>query len=309
MTKQGEIRIGISGWRYAPWREVFYPKGLRQKDELAFAARKFRTLEINGTFYGTQRPESFESWRDTVPEDFVFAVKAPRFITHIRRLRDVEVPLANFLASGVLRLGPKLGPILWQFPPNMAFDAALFQTFLELLPHHTHDAAEIAKRHDARLKHPDQAKIMQHHVLRHAVEIRHESFRVAAFIELLRRTNVALVCADTVKWPRMMDITSDFIYCRLHGSEELYASGYDDEALTDWSKRAKAWATGKEPQDAALVPDAPRGKPSARDVFIYFDNDMKVRAPVDAARLEEFVGIRPRTDTSKNEKSKHDAAF
>jgi uncharacterized protein YecE (DUF72 family) len=292
MAKQGDIRIGISGWRYAPWRENFYPKGLRQKDELAFAAGKFRTIEINGTFYGTQRPESFEAWRDTVPDDFVFAVKAPRFITHIRRLRDVEAALANFLASGVLRLRAKLGPILWQFPPNMAFDPERFQPFLEMLPHDTREAASLAAHHDARLKHPDREKIVHHHGLRHAVEIRHESFRVPAFIDLLRRTNVALVCADTVKWPRMMDVTSDFIYCRLHGSEELYASGYDDEALADWSRRVTGWAKGEEPQDAALVPDAPRGKQSPRDVFIYFDNDMKVRAPVDAARLEELIGVR-----------------
>ena len=290
MAKQSEIRIGISGWRYAPWRETFYPKGLRQKDELAFAAGKFSTIEINGTFYGTQRPENFDAWRDTVPEDFVFAVKAPRFITHIKRLRDVEAPLANFLASGVLRLRAKLGPILWQFPPNMAFDAALFRPFLEMLPHDTRDAARIAKHHDTRLQHPDREKIIHHHGLRHAVEIRHESFRVAAFIELLRQTNVALVCADTMKWPRMMDVTSDFVYCRLHGSKQLYASGYDDEALADWSQRVKAWAKGKEPQNATLVPHVPRSKPSARDVFVYFDNDMKVRAPADAARLEELIG-------------------
>ena len=261
MAKQSEIRIGISGWRYAPWRGTFYPKGLRQKDELAFAARKFRTIEINGTFYGTQRPENFDAWRDTVPEDFVFAVKAPRFITHIKRLRDVEAPLANFLASGVLRLRAKLGPILWQFPPNMAFDTALFRPFLEMLPHDTRDAARMAKRHDTRLQHPDQDKIIQHHGLRHAVEIRHESFRVAAFIELLRQTNVALVCADTVKWPRMMDVTSDFIYCRLHGSKQLYASGYDDEALADVEQARESLGqrkrtTGRDPGAACTARQA-----------------------------------------------------
>ena len=289
MTKQGEIRIGISGWRYAPWRGAFFPKGLRQTDELAFAAQKFRTIEINGTFYGTQRPESFEKWRDTVPEDFVFAVKAPRFITHTKRLRDVETPLANFLASGVLRLRQKLGP-LWQFPPTLKFDAGLFQEFLGLLPHDMKNAETLAKHHDSRLKHPDADRTKQQLPMRHAVEIRHESFRTAAFIELLRAAGTALVCADSMKWPRMMDITADFIYCRLHGPKQLYASGYDDKGLTPWAQRVRAWAQGDEPQDAELVADAPRGGKSARDVFVYFDNDMKVHAPADAAKLAGQLG-------------------
>lgn len=290
MTKHGDIRIGISGWRYAPWRGEFYPKGLRQKDELAYAAEKFRTIEINGTFYGTQRPQNFEAWRDAVPENFVFAVKAPRFITHIRRLREVEAPLANFFASGVLRLGPKLGPFLWQFPPSMRCDPGLFQEFLEMLPHDTRAAAKLAKQHDARLKQPDQAQIGAHRPLRHAVEIRHESFCTAEFIALLRRADVALVCADTVEWPRLMNATSDFIYCRLHGSEQLYASGYDDAALAAWRKRINAWVKGSTPAQAELVPDTPPDKKIPRDVFLYFDNDMKIRAPVDAARLEALLG-------------------
>jgi uncharacterized protein YecE (DUF72 family) len=296
LTKHGEIRIGISGWRYAPWRGTFFPKGLRQTDELSFAAQKFRTVEINGTFYGTQRPESFEKWRDTAPEDFVFAVKAPRFITHIKRLRDVETPLANFLASGVLRLGPKLGPILWQFPPTMKFDADLFQEFLGMLPHDTKEAAAMAQHHDSRLRHPDLAEMKQQRPMRHALEIRHESFRTVAFIDMLRKADAALVCADTVKWPRMMDITSDFIYCRLHGSEELYASGYDDEALAAWEQRIRAWTKGNEPQDAELVVSASRGRKSARDVFLYFDNDRKVLAPANAAQLAGQLGALPSTN-------------
>jgi uncharacterized protein YecE (DUF72 family) len=279
------IRIGISGWTYPPWRGVFYPKGLRQKDELAHAAAKFSTIEINGTFYGSQKPDSFLAWREATPEHFVFSVKAPRFITHIRRLRDVGTPLANFLASGVLRLGPKLGPILWQFPPNLKFDEALFANFFALLPSDTERAANLAKQHDSRIRHQGWTETDQRRKLRHAVEIRHDSFRSKTFIKLLRQHHVALVCADTVEWPRLMDVTSDFIYCRLHGSKELYASGYDSKALDDWAARARAWSEGREPKDAECVngPAAPRK--SGRDVFVYFDNDIKVKAPENAADL------------------------
>ncbi|HYP62914.1 MAG TPA: DUF72 domain-containing protein, partial [Acidocella sp.] len=193
-----------------------------------------------------------------------------------------------------LRLGAKLGPILWQFPPNMGFDPALFQTFMKMLPHDTKAAARMAKHRDTRLKHPDEREILHHHPLRHAVEIRHESFRDPAFIELLLRSNVALVCADTMKWPRLMNITSDFVYCRLHGPRQLYVSGYDDDALAAWANRVQAWVRGETPLDAELVPDAPHGKAMARDVFVYFDNDLKVRAPADAARLAARLGVEPR---------------
>src|SRR5271156_4155827 len=172
----GDIRIGISGWTYPPWRGVFYPKGLKQKDELPFAARQFRTIEINGTFYGLQRPKSFTAWRDATPEHFVFSVKAPRFITHIQRLRGVEKSLANFLASGVLALGPKLGPILWQFPPNLKFDSGLFESFLGQLPHSTAQAAALARQHETRMNGRAYTQTEADRPLRHAVEIRHDSF-------------------------------------------------------------------------------------------------------------------------------------
>ncbi len=300
-----KIRIGISGWRYAPWRASFYPQGLPQKDELAFAAGKFSTIEINGTFYGTQRPESFENWRDTVPAEFMFAVKGPRFITHIRRLRDVEGPLANFFASGVLRLREKLGPFLWQFPPSMKFDPALFETFLGMLPHDMKAATQLAKGHDDKLKRPDVAVPPIPYRLRHAVEIRHESFRRPDFIKLLQRANVALVCADTVEWPRLMDVTSDFVYCRLHGSEQLYANGYDDEALGAWRARVLAWARGHVPEDATLVPDAPRGRAKKRDVFMYFDNDYEGPGPCgcDTARGDAQVFVKPTTQHGARQKS------
>ena len=289
-TATGIIRIGISGWTYAPWRGVFYPKGLRQRDELSYAAGRFNTIEINGTFYGMQRPDAFAAWAGQVPANFVFAVKAPRFITHMRRLREIETPLANFIASGLLRLGPSLGPILWQFPPNMRFDEARWEAFLRLLPKSTRQAARLGERHDERLKAPAWLDVDEDRPLRHAVEIRHDSFRDPVFVDLLRRHNVALVCADTVEWPRLMDVTSDFVYCRLHGSEELYASGYDDAALRDWARRVRAWSEGREPRDAERIGSVAPRQP--RDVFVYFDNDRKVRAPHDAAALADLLELR-----------------
>jgi uncharacterized protein YecE (DUF72 family) len=264
---------------------VFYPPKLPQKRELAYAASIFRSIEINGTFYSLQRPEYFEAWASETPPDFVFSVKGPRYITHMRRLRNVKIPLANFLASGVLHLGPKLGPIIWQFPPNFRFEPAKFESFLKLLPHDTESAAALARRHDKRLSGRSAMKTDVKRPLRHAMEIRHNSFVTPSFIELLRTHDVALVCADTVEWPRLMDVTSDFMYCRLHGSEELYASGYDDGALDQWAARVAAWALGKEPADAEKI--VKRGKSLARplDVFVYFDNDIKVRAPFDAQKL------------------------
>ncbi len=224
----GIIRVGIAGWTYEPWRGVFYPKGLKREQELEYAASQFRAIEINGTFYGMQKPASFAHWADQVPADFVFSVKAPRYITHILRLRDPLVPLANFIASGLLRLDLHLGPILWQFPPNFRFDHGRIEPFLRLLPQDTEAAAKLGTKHDGKLHAPAWLEVNSKRPLRHAFEIRHESFRCEAFIELLRAHNVALVCADSVQWPRLMDVTADFVYCRLHGSEELYASGYDN---------------------------------------------------------------------------------
>jgi len=214
-------------------------------------------------------------------------VKAPRFITHIRRLREVETPLANFVASGLLRLGRKLGPILWQFPPNFRFDAQRIESFLKLLPHDTKAAARFGRKHDDRLKAPAWLKVDGERPIRHAFEIRSETFRTSAFADLLRKYDVALVCADTVEWPRLMDLTSDFVYCRLHGSEELYASGYDDKSLDEWAGRVITWANGGEPADAERI--GGKGRKLRRDVFVYFDNDAKVRAPFDAKALTERV--------------------
>jgi uncharacterized protein YecE (DUF72 family) len=289
MASPGKVRIGISGWRYTPWRGDFYPEKLAQKRELAYASSIFRSIEINGTFYSLQRPEYFEAWAAETPDEFVFSVKGPRYITHIRRLSDVKGPVANFLASGILRLGPKLGPVLWQLPPSFKFEPETMEEFLKLLPHDTESAGALAKHHDKFLKGRSAVKPDAQRPLRHAIEIRHSSFAVPEFIEMLRKYDVALVCADTVEWPRMMDLTSDFVYCRLHGSEILYASGYDSKSLDEWAARAASWARGKEPADAERVIKKDGPKRAARDVFVYFDNDVKVRAPYDAKSLTERV--------------------
>ncbi|MGE0093103.1 MAG: DUF72 domain-containing protein [Alphaproteobacteria bacterium] len=284
------IGVGISGWRYGPWRGVFYPPGLVQADELEFASRQFSSIEINGTFYSLQRPESFARWHDATPGSFVFAVKAPRYITHILRLRDAEEPLANFLASGVLRLGAKLGPILWQLPPSFRFDPARVDAFLSLLPHDTQTAARMARKHAARIRGRVWLETDVKRPLRHAMEIRHESFAVPAFVTMLRKYRVALVCADTVEWPRLMDVTADFMYCRLHGSTELYRSGYGRKALRLWARRVKVWAAGREPTDATRVSKRRGPKRARRDVFVYFDNTDKLRAPRDARAFAKLVG-------------------
>jgi uncharacterized protein YecE (DUF72 family) len=282
---RGKIRIGISGWTYKPWRGVFYPEALVQKHELSYAAEIFPSIEVNGTFYGLQRPEAFARWRDETPDGFVFAVKGSRYITHMLKLKDVERPLANFMASGLLRLGSKLGPILWQFPPRMKFDAQRFRSFLETLPRTTGEAVTLARRHDERLNGRSWLQCECDQPLRHALEIRDDSFRNSDFIDLLREHGAALVCADTVAWPRLMDLTADFVYCRLHGSEQLYVSGYDEAALDRWADRVRAWAKGGEPEDAVRVAGPTKPLNTGRDVFVYFDNDAKVRAPADAMAL------------------------
>lgn len=285
MSARGEIRIGISGWTYAGWRGKFYPAKLPHSKELSYAAGIFRSIEINGTFYSLQRPGTFAKWAAATPDNFVFAVKGSRFITHVQRLKEVRAPLANFFASGILRLGPKLGPFLWQLPPNFKFDAKRIESFLKILPRDTESAKKLARRHDRRVSGRAWMKSAEDRPLRHSIEIRHRTFAVPELIELLREYRVALVCADTVEWPRLMDITSDFMYCRLHGSEQLYASGYDDRALDAWAERVASWAAGSEPPHAERVIDAPGPKLPKRDVYVYFDNDAKVRAPMDAQGL------------------------
>ena len=292
-----DTRIGISGWRYGPWRGTFYPKDLPQKRELEYASRKLNSIEINGSFYSLQRPEFYRDWHAQTPDDFVFAVKGGRFITHMKKLKDVETPLANFFASGVLALEEKLGPILWQFPPGFALNLERFEQFFELLPRDTKAAAALAKRHDRRLKGRALTKTDANRKIRHAIEIRHESFRDPAFIKLLRKHRIALVLADTAgKWPYMEDVTADFVYARLHGDEELYVSGYTDAALDWWTNRLRAWRNGTEPPDAQRVAGPAWPRKSERDIYVYFDNDVKVRAPYDAMSLSRRLGLRTNDD-------------
>jgi uncharacterized protein YecE (DUF72 family) len=278
--------IGISGWRYPPWRGVFYPSGLQQDRELEYASRALPTIEINGTFYSLQKPESFQHWYEATPPGFIFSVKGPRYITHVRRLRDVNGPLANFFASGLFNLREKLGPILWQFPPSFRYDPERMKLFFELLPHDTQQALSLARRREQRMKGRARLAVDAVRTVRHAIEIRHESFIDESFVQMLREHNIALVVADTAgKWPYREDVTADFLYLRLHGDKELYASGYTDAALERWAARIRGWRMGSQPDDAHLISAQPPLQLPMRDVYCYFDNDIKVKAPFDAKTL------------------------
>jgi uncharacterized protein YecE (DUF72 family) len=250
----GTIRIGISGWRYPPWRGVFYPDGLPQRDELRYASRQFQAIEINGSFYSLQHPTSYASWYADTPPDFVFAVKGGRFITHMRKLRDVKEPLANFFASGIFNLREKLGPILWQLPPNLKYDRSRLEPFLALLPQDTRSACRLARRRSAWMKGRTRLSIDANRPLRHALEIRHASFLDTSFVELLRAHQIALVIAETAGlWPLIYDVTADFVYLRLHGDQELYRSGYGNAALERWATHIRDWSAGRESADAPKI--------------------------------------------------------
>lgn len=266
------MRIGISGWNYKGWRGIFYPPKHPQKRELEFASRAFNSIEINGTFYSLQWPSSFQRWYEETPQDFVFALKGARFITHMKKLREIQIPLANFFASGVLCLREKLGPILWQFPPNFGWNEVRLREFFELLPRDTVGAARLARGHNEKLKGHAWTNTDVELPIRYAIEIRHPSFLVPEFFQLLREHRIAFVFADTAgKWPYAEELTTDLVYCRLHGDTQLYVSGYSDAALKWWAERLKRWRRG-------------------RNVFVYFDNDAKVHAPFDAKRLAALLG-------------------
>ena len=287
---RGHIRVGLSGWRYAPWRGTFYPRGLPQRRELEYASRHVSTIEINGSFYSLQRPEYYARWREETPDGFVFSVKGPRFITHMLKLRGSEQALANFFASGIANLGEKLGPILWQLPPILRFDVERLEIFLASLPRDTDAAAALARHRNEKVKGRARLSFGATRPLRHALEVRHETFVDASFIALLRRQNVALVVADTAgKWPYAEDITADFVYVRLHGDKELYVSGYADVALDRWAKRIVAWSEGREAKDARRISRVSSRRRAHRDVFCYFDNDAKVMAPRDAQALARIL--------------------
>jgi uncharacterized protein YecE (DUF72 family) len=272
---RGKTWIGTSGWRYPPWRGEFYPKGLPQRRELEYISRQVNSVEINGSFYSLQRPAYYQGWHDETPPDFLFAVKGGRFITHMRRLRDVETPLANFFASGVLALKDKLGPILWQLPPTLPYDPDLLADFFDQLPRDTTAAAKLAGKHDARLDGRALTEAHAHQPLRHALEVRHPTFVDPTLPDLLRAHGIGLVAASAAAdWPYLEDVTADFAYARLHGEKELYASGYSPKELDAWAERARGWLA------------------AGFDVHVYFDNDIKVKAPFDAIGLMERLDMR-----------------
>lgn len=289
MAELGEIRVGISGWRYKGWRGVFYPAGLPQRAELEYSAKQFSTIELNGSFYSLQHPDSFRSWYAETPPGFVFSIKGSRYLTHVLKLNDIEQGLASFFAQGLLALGEKLGPILWQFPPWWKFNAELLEGFFRMLPRTHCEAAELGRHHGSQLHGPACLDVRSDQSLRHAIEVRHESFVCEEYIALLRQHRIASVVADTVAWPRLMDVTADFVYCRLHGDKELYASGYGPEAIDAWAQRALQWARGGEVEDGTHASTKHAPHMSTRDLYIYFDNDAKVRAPADAQSLIERV--------------------
>ena len=289
-----DLRIGISGWTYAPWHGVFYPDNLPPGRELEYASRQVNSIEINGTFYALQKPSSFRAWHQATPNDFIFSVKGSRYLTHLIRLKDPKTPLANFFASGVLELGRKLGPLLWQLPPSFQYDRPRLETFFKLLPRDTAAASKLARCHDGKLRVRAVLKAGADTAIRHALEVRHPSFEVPEFIQLLRDHGIAMVVADTSgKWPLIEDVTADFIYIRLHGAEELYASGYTGTALDDWERKIRRWSEGGTPQGARLLTPPPPGPVAGRDVYIYFDNDVKTRAPFDAISLGKRFGLSP----------------
>lgn len=271
MRRMKELRIGVSGWSYGEWRGRFYPRGLPRRQELEYISRRVNSIEINGSFYSLQRPTSYARWHDATPPDFLFAIKGSRFITHMKKLNEPERPLANFLASGVLRLGEKLGPILWQLPPNLGFNEERVTRFLELLPKETGEAARLARRHDERLEGRSWTRALGDRPIRHAFEVRHPSFLESNFVDLLRRHRAALVFADTAgRFPYAEEVTADFVYLRLHGATALYASGYTDAELGWWAERIRRWHAG-------------------HDAFVYFDNDVAAHAPHDAIRLARLL--------------------
>jgi len=268
------VRIGISGWVYPPWRGSFYPKGVKQKEELRYAAQQVPIIEINGSFYSLQKPASYAKWHDETPEDFIFSVKGPKYVTHERRLKEVETPIANFMASGLLNLREKLGPILWQLPPHLKYDAERIANFLKLLPHDTQQAAAVGRHHSDWMKERGtQLEIDEKRPLRHAIEVRNETFKDASFLDQLREHNVALVVAESAKeWPEFLETTADFVYMRLHGDGDPDEGGYGDGALSRWAKRIRAWLG------------------EGRDVYGFFDGeDIKLRAPADAQTLMKKV--------------------
>ncbi len=285
------IYIGISGWRYAPWRGTFYPKGLPQRRELEFASRVLSSIELNGSFYGLQKPASYSRWHAKTPPGFIFSIKGSRAITHEHRLVNVNEPLADFFASGIFNLKEKLGPILWQLPPSFAYNHETMENFLKLLPRNRAEALDLSRRTRA-LKAGERLPVMEiDYSLRHCLEVRHPSFLQGSFVDLLRKHRVGLVTADSAgEWPYFEDLTAAFVYIRLHGDEKLYSSGYTETALDHWAARIRVWSAGCMPSDSDISAQPPTPAAS-RDVYCYFNNSIKIEAPFNARRLIKKLGL------------------
>ncbi len=268
---KAEVRTGTAGWVFEPWRRSFYPAGLVQKKELEYAASRHTTIEINATFRANQKPESFARWAGDTPQGFQFSVKGPQLVTHIKRLKACEQPLANFFASGPLALGSRLGPFVWQLPPNLAFDAEVFSGFLALLPQDIGSYRALAEKADGAKAPPflDGTGVGK---IRHAIEPRHPSFDTPEANDLLKKHNVARVIADTADNPSRA-LTADFAYCRLQGPARPDADGYAEVDIADWAKTMAQW------------------REEGRDVFAYFVHEDKLHAPQNAIALRRALGI------------------
>ena len=283
------IWIGVSGWIYDDWRGPFYPADLPASRRLAYVGRQFSSVEINGTFYSLKTARAYRGWHEQTPPGFVFALKGSRFITHNKKLAGVEAPLANFFASGLLLLADKLGPIVWQLPATARFEPSRLERFLAALPRNTRDAARLASQHDERVRDPGWPADGRPRRLRYALEVRHESFFVPELVRILRRFDVALVVSDAAGWRCVEEVTASFVYLRLHGHEQTYASPYGNEALATWAASIRAWAAGGEPPSPRCITGTRPRRRTSRDVYVYFDNDIGANAPRDALMLADLL--------------------
>lgn len=303
MPMSGRIFIGTSGWSYPHWRGRFYPERWPHARELQYASTRFNSLEINRSFYSLLSPNAVRTWFAATPQDFVFAAKGSRFITHAKKLRDVDAALANFFASGLLALEHKLGPIVWQLSDRLHFDEARIAEFLALLPKTTADAAVFARKHDHRVKRGAVTSVQKSRRLRHVIEPRHASYFTPAFARVARRHGVAIAITDSPEWPYAEELTAGFVYLRLHGSQRKYASQYTDAELDRWSERISAWRAGRQPADARRISRAAPAASKGRDVYVYFDNDYRAYAAEDAARLAARLGVVPCVDEAPRERA------
>ncbi|KQV81499.1 DUF72 domain-containing protein [Rhizobium sp. Root1220] len=266
MKKSGTIRVGIGGWTFEPWRDHFYPGDLKQKDELYYASRKLKVIEVNGTYYSSQKPETFAKWAADVPDGFVFSLKASRFVTNRRVLAEAGESMQRFLTQGLSELGSRLGPILWQFAPTKKYDPDDFEAFLKLLPN-TQDGLP----------------------LKHVVEVRHDSFKTPEFVAMLEKYGVAPVCAEHFDYPMIADVTADFVYTRLQKGSDEIRTCYAPGDLSAWAQRLEAWAQGSVPDDLPLIDPERKVKAEPRDVFAFMIHEGKINAPFGAIALQEEV--------------------